>query len=331
MGGLVDWGGPFVSVRDGPEEADAVRIGGGRLAGCWLAKSSKSGVALSEIVFKSCDHRRCFGGRCFDVDMEFVLFRFFGGKVSPYGDTSIVLLEIGEVFKQRDDAERAKEDQHVVLDVFEIGEIACDGAVHFDFGKIDTLFFEIAGHFDGAQVGAGEEKFFVFKLGKISVDVFEAAVAVEHFALTVDDKFLEVVGHGFSGTEVSHVVGHGDAGGFAEAEEVLDGVFAGKDDCGVIEWVNALAPKFAFGDAFDVDEGAPVDFDPVFFFEFEIGRAFRAWLGYQHCLDGLKGLFAVFWTASHVLYFISLGPLDSDIAQSSPQKQQRGYFEGAKV
>lgn len=318
-------------MRDGPEGVGVVWIGVGRSGGCRLVKSSKSGVALFEIVFKSCNHRRCFGCRSFDVDMEFVFFGFFGGEITPYGDACITLLEIGEVFKQRYDAERAKEDQHVVLDVFEIGEVACNGAVHFDFGKLDALFFEIAGHFDGAQVGAGEEEFFAFKLGKISVDVFEASVAVEHFAFAVDDKFLEVVGHGFSGAKVSHVVGHGDAGGFAEAEEVFNGVFAGKDDCGVIEWVDALASKLAFGYAFDVNKGSPIDFDPVFFFEFEIGRAFWSWLGYQYCLDGLECLFAVFWTASHVQIFISLGPLDSDIAQSSPQEQQRGYFEGAKV
>lgn len=86
----------------------------------------------------------------------------------------------------------------------------------------------------------------------------------KNLSFTVLDKFLEIKGYGFGGTEVFHVLGDFDPHFFAEAEKMIDTVLAGHDDSLKLIGADAILAKVLFRNGLDVIEGSPVYLDAIF-------------------------------------------------------------------
>jgi hypothetical protein len=74
--------------------------------------------------------------------MEMMIFGCFGGNVSKNSYAGIVLFKIREVFKQGFDSLRAEEDQHVIENIPEVGQIAGYRFIHDRRLEIEILLFE---------------------------------------------------------------------------------------------------------------------------------------------------------------------------------------------
>lgn len=98
-------------------------------------------------------------------------------------------------------------------------------------------------------------------------EILDGALADKHLTLPVLDKFLKVVGYRLGGAEVLHVLRDFDAHFFTEAEKMVNAVFAGHHDG--LEFIrsDAVLTEFLFRDGFNMIKGAPVNLDPVFFFD----------------------------------------------------------------
>ena len=126
--------------------------------------------------------------------------------------------------------------------------------------------------------------------------VLDGPLTDEYFTLAVLDKFLKVVGDGFGGTEVLHVLGNFNPHLLAEAEKVVDAVFAGHHHRLELVRADAGFPEFLLGDGLHVIERPPVDLDSIFLFYIIVGRSF--WFG----LGDQDGLHRSFWGCSRTSF-----------------------------
>ena len=195
-----------------------------------------------------------------------MVFGCLGGDVAKYSDAGVVLFEIGEVFKQRFDSLGAEENQHVVEDVAQVGQIARHALVHDGRFEVELLLLEVIDYIFLAEVGTrDEEARGGFMLLQCAGEVHDGALADKHFALAVLDEFLEVMGDRLRGTEVLHVLGHLYAHFFTEAEEVIDAVFARHHHGLEFIRADAVLAKFFFRYRLDMIKRPPVNPDVVFF------------------------------------------------------------------
>ena len=194
-----------------------------------------------------------------------MLFCSLGGDIAKDSDARIVLLEIREVFKQGLNTLGGKEDQHVIKDVPEIRQVAGNRLVHHRRFEVDFLLLEVIDDIFLAQVRAWYEKScggLMFLQG--AREILDGPLPNKNLTLTVLDKLLKVVGHGLGGTEILHVLGDLDAHLLAEAEEMINAVFAGHHHGLELIRADAVFAKFLFRDRLDMIERPPVYLDSIF-------------------------------------------------------------------
>ena len=204
--------------------------------------------------------------------MQLVVFGSLGSDIAKYSDACIVLLEIRKVFKQGLNTLGAKEDQHVIKDVPEVGQVTGYGLVHHSRFEIDFFLLEVIDHIFLSPVRAWYEE----SCGRLMFlqgagEVLYRPLTHKYLALAVLDKLLEVMGHSLGGAEILHVLGDLDAHLFTEAEKVVNAVLAGHHDC--LEFIRAdtKLTEFLFRDRLHMIKGPPVYLDSILLLNVIVG------------------------------------------------------------
>ena len=85
---------------------------------------------ILKIVAQGACHRRVFLCRSLEVESVSGVGYSLGCSWSECGDAHVVLLEAGEVLRERLDARRTEEDEHVAVELgcFFLGEVVAHGA-----------------------------------------------------------------------------------------------------------------------------------------------------------------------------------------------------------
>ena len=84
--------------------------------------------------------------------------------------------------------------------------------------------------------------------------------AIKYFALTVQDKFLEIKSHSFCNAEILGILRNADLHFLANAEEMVNSIPAGEDHPGILLYLYFLFTEIPCRYALQADERIEVQF-----------------------------------------------------------------------
>jgi len=221
-----------------------------------------------------------------DIEAEAGFFYCFGGGRTECGDACFILLELWKVFEQRCDAGRREENENIVIHIGKIAQVAAYGAIEYRFGVIDLVLVENFRNIFLVYVGARVQEFIFFMLADNFDKIAEGGFAVEDLALTVLHVFLKIIRGGFGDAEILHRIRNSYAHFRTDAEEVINGIAAGKNYRIVFADVHALLAEILGRNSFYMDELTEVNLKTVLLREVRVRRFIRLrfWLSDQDAL-----------------------------------------------
>jgi hypothetical protein len=232
-------------------------------------------IHLLDIFLQRHCHGRSSLFRRVDIEAEASFFHCFRGGGAKCGDAGFVLLELREVLEQRGDARRGEENENIVIHIGQVAQVAADGTVEHGFGVIDLVLIEDLRNIFFVNVGARVKEFILFVLADNFDEIVEGGFTVEDLALTVLHVFLEVISGGFGDAEIFHRVRNGYAHFGTDAEKVINGVAAGKNDRIEFVDVHTLLAKVLRRHTLYVNEFTEVNFKAVLLRQIGVRRFVR--------------------------------------------------------
>ena len=200
-----------------------------------------------------------------------------GCSRSECGDAHVVLLEAGEVLRERLDARGAEEDEHVAVELgcFFLGEVVAHGAVHDALGVVEFLRVEQLLYVVVVNAAHWHEIFLALVLHHCGDERVElAGVAEEHLALAILHILLYVECDCLCYAEVLHVLGDSDSHLLSEFEVVVDSVARGEHHRCEIEKTYLLLSEFFWAEPFYFDERTKDEFHAEVLCDVEVRRLF---------------------------------------------------------
>ena len=193
---------------------------------------------------------------------------------TEHGNSRLSLLKIRKVFEQAFYPGGREEDEHVVLDIRQVGQIAAHCIVHHCLGEIDALFFQCLWNARLKNVRAWKQELFLLVLLDISHELGEPELPMENLALPVDDILLEIMRSGFTDTEVFRGIRHFVSELSSHTEVVIYSIPRSKNDAAVLPQVNSLLPERLSAHALHMNEAAEVNLQLLLGGQIKVWRPF---------------------------------------------------------
>ena len=178
----------------------------------------------------------------------------------------------------------AEKSNYVVFYLGKVRKVGGYGFVHYGLNEMYAVLGHKIGQVGGAYVAARKNVLLRFMLPQHVVQVGGGAGTYKNFTLPHHYIFLQVIGGLLAYAEILHVGGHFHPAFGTQPEEIIYGVAAGENGCGVIGQVYFAFPEIAQRNGLYVDEGTKINFQIVFLGKLLVGGIFIGGfgLGYQN-------------------------------------------------